>query len=316
MDNKKIQWHPGFAAALDLELRQNRSDLKFEREHNLNTKPLEIDLLVIKKNANVQINNEVGRIFRGHNIIEYKSPDDRLDIDTFYKVGAYASLYKSYGRTLDEIRADDVTVSLVRERCPVRLFETFKKYGGYSVSQPSQGLYYVEGRVLFPTQIIVTGELGPGEHIWLKALSKQMDVQSMEQLFENVRELTGKYDRELADSVLDICVRANKETVKALLEGGETMSGALLEIMEPVIREKEAAAWDSGNKQGISQGIRQGISQGIGQGLEQGLEQGIQGTVSILRDIGLSDPEIARRIMEQYHLSESAAAGYLASKQA
>ncbi len=45
--------------------------------------PLEIDLLVIKKEASVRIENEIGILFRGHNIMEYKSPDDALDIDAF-----------------------------------------------------------------------------------------------------------------------------------------------------------------------------------------------------------------------------------------
>ena len=40
-------------------------------EYNLNTKPLEIDLLVIKKESHVQIENEIGCLFRGHNIMEY-----------------------------------------------------------------------------------------------------------------------------------------------------------------------------------------------------------------------------------------------------
>ena len=51
----KIQWHPGFVAAIDLELSANRKDLIYEKEYNLNTKPLEIDLLVIKKEKDVQI---------------------------------------------------------------------------------------------------------------------------------------------------------------------------------------------------------------------------------------------------------------------
>ncbi len=33
--------------------------------------------------------------------MEYKSPSDSLDIDTFYKVTGYACLYKSYGKTTD-----------------------------------------------------------------------------------------------------------------------------------------------------------------------------------------------------------------------
>lgn len=127
MTDKIIQWHPGFSAAIDLELSANRQDLVYEREYNLNTKPLEIDLLVIKKNTEVQIENEIGVQFRGHNILEYKSPDEHLNIDTFYKTGAYASLYKSYGKTADEIPAKDITVSIIRDSKPYGLFRYFKK---------------------------------------------------------------------------------------------------------------------------------------------------------------------------------------------
>ena len=43
----------------------------------------------------VKIQKNIGRIFRQYNIIEYKSPEDNLDIDDFYKVYAYACIYKS-----------------------------------------------------------------------------------------------------------------------------------------------------------------------------------------------------------------------------
>lgn len=82
MNDTKIQWHPGFVAAMDLELKEDRKNLIFEKEYNLNTKPLEIDLLVIKKKPSTRISNEIGRFFRRHNVLEYKSPDDHLDVDT------------------------------------------------------------------------------------------------------------------------------------------------------------------------------------------------------------------------------------------
>ena len=68
MKDTNIQWHPGFIGAMNLELKKNRDDLLFEKEHNLNTRPLEIDLLVIKKQAGVWVDNEIGRIFKGHNL--------------------------------------------------------------------------------------------------------------------------------------------------------------------------------------------------------------------------------------------------------
>ena len=53
MKDTTIQWHPDFVAAMNLEFARNRDELIFEKEYNLNTKPLEIDLLVVKKETSV-----------------------------------------------------------------------------------------------------------------------------------------------------------------------------------------------------------------------------------------------------------------------
>ena len=235
MNEIKIQWHPGFVAAINLELAENRDDLIYEKEYNLNTKPLEIDLLVIKKDKDVQIANEIGRMFKGHNILEYRSPEDRMDIDSFYKAGAYASLYKAYGETVDERKADDITVSLVREAKPDGLFRYFREHK-VGVSNPYPGIYYVLDGVLFFTQVIVTRELDGKTHGWLKSLSDKLKKQEMEALLNRARSLSGKLDRELADAVLEVSVKANREIVEEL-KGDEAMCQALLEIMEPEIKQ-------------------------------------------------------------------------------
>ncbi|RKI28126.1 hypothetical protein D7V82_13220, partial [bacterium 1xD8-6] len=65
MKDTNAQWHPGFVGAMDLEFREDRNKLIFEKEHNLNTKPLQIDLLIIKKNPEAgSTGNEIGEIFR------------------------------------------------------------------------------------------------------------------------------------------------------------------------------------------------------------------------------------------------------------
>jgi len=198
MNEIKIQWHPGFVSAMNLELCENRTDLIYDKEHNLNTKPLEIDLLVIKKEKSIQLLNEIGKQFRRYNIVEYKSPKDGLNIDTFYKCGAYASLYKSYGETVDGRMAEDITVSIAKQNKPVVLFGYFGKHG-IKVTNPYSGVYYVEGGVLFPAQIIVTKELDKKEHTWLAALSEGMGKQDMKELLEKIETLAEKFDRELAD---------------------------------------------------------------------------------------------------------------------
>lgn len=47
-------------------------------------------------------------------------------MDTLYKVLAYAALYKLYGETVDEISAEDIMVTLVREKRPEELFVYLK----------------------------------------------------------------------------------------------------------------------------------------------------------------------------------------------
>ncbi len=70
--------------------------------------------------------------------------------------------------------------------------------------------------VLFPTQIVVTKELDKKEHTWLTALSEGMEKQDMEAFLEKIDALTQKFDRELADSVLEVSIRANRKMVEEL----------------------------------------------------------------------------------------------------
>ena len=89
-----IQWHPGFYGAAELEFLSNKDDLEFQREFNLSKEPIRMDLLIIKKLSDVRMKNEIGYIFRKFNVVEYKSPDDVLSIDDYYKTVGYACLYK------------------------------------------------------------------------------------------------------------------------------------------------------------------------------------------------------------------------------
>ena len=301
MKDTKVQWHPGFVAAMNLELAKNRDDLIFVKEYNLNTKPLEIDLLVIKKDAGASIENEIGEIFKGHNILEYKSPQDHLDIDTFYKVGAYASLYKSYGETVDSIKADDITVSLVRDAKPVELFRYFEKHE-YTITTPYRGVYYIEGMVLFPTQIIVTKELERDAHIWLKVLSDRIEKRDMEELLKRISRLTEQGDRELADSVLEVSAQVNREVLEEL-KGDDNMSEALLEIFMPIVEPLIEAR--------IEADIKTRVEEGKKQGKKEGKKEGIQGTVDVLRDLGHGDIEISEIIQKKYGLTNEEVAEYI-----
>ena len=90
-DGKLLQWHPAFYADLQIEFREETEKLKFEREYLLSSKPMAIDVLIIKKKDAEPIHKNIGKIFRKYNIIEYKSPSDSLSVDDFYKVYGYTN---------------------------------------------------------------------------------------------------------------------------------------------------------------------------------------------------------------------------------
>lgn len=281
MKEVKLQWHPAFVAAMDLEFEYNRADLIFEKEYNLNTKPLEIDLLVIKKDASTRIESEIGNLFKGHNIVEYKSPEDHLDIDTFYKTLAYACLYKSYGKMVNAIKAEDITISIIREIKPSALFRYFKEHG-WNVSEHCKGVYYVDAANWFPVQIVVIKELDWDIHGWLKALSPNLNKDDFRKLLDKRNHVTDKSDRELIDSILEVSFGANRKIVEELI-GDESMYETLMEIMEPQIQLREKAA----------------------------LKKGIQITVKSLKDFGVSEADIKKSIIKNYGLSERDAQEYL-----
>lgn len=126
-DKQVLQWHPAFFASIQIELAEDADKLIFENEHQLGTKPKEIDVLIIKKNSEEQIVKNLGRIFRTHNIVEYKSPDDYLSIDDFYKVYGYACFYKSDVPKTDGIKADDITMTFVSKKYPRKMMRHLEK---------------------------------------------------------------------------------------------------------------------------------------------------------------------------------------------
>lgn len=113
LETTRIQWHPGFYGAAEIEFLSNKGDLEFHQEYTLSKEPIRMDLLVIKKPANVRLQNELGHIFKKYNVVEYKSPEDGLTIDDYFKTVGYACLYKGLGASVNEIPAEELTISII-----------------------------------------------------------------------------------------------------------------------------------------------------------------------------------------------------------
>lgn len=243
-DKKLLQWHPAFYAGLQIEFREEADKLIFEREHNLSTKPMQIDVLIIKKRTDDIIHKNIGRIFRKYNIIEYKSPTDYLSIDDFYKVYGYTCFYKSDSKSVDHIKITDVTITFVCKSFPEKLVHHLTKVRGFGIEKMGEGVYYIIKNII-PIQLLITSELSEDENLWLRNLTD--DIQSLKTIeMLSVEYVVHEHD-ELYKSMMNIIIRANREK----FEEANKMCEALRELFADELESNMNKGIEIGRSEGI-----------------------------------------------------------------
>ncbi len=228
--------------------------LYFYSEYNLSRKPLQIDLLIIEKNKNIRIKNQIGHIFRQNNIIEYKSPGDSMSIDDFYKATAYACMYKALGEKVDAVSANELTISMMRESYPAGMIATLKRQG-IEIEKVYDGIYYLKN-FFIPTQIVVTKELSQGLHNSFRVLSRNVDEKDIETFLKDAEGYIGKSEKSDADAVLQVSMSANYELYEKVRRDN-TMCEALRRLMRDEIEDALDAAKQEGSAEGHIQAQRE-----------------------------------------------------------
>ncbi|GMO48311.1 MAG: hypothetical protein Pg6C_10820 [Treponemataceae bacterium] len=97
------------------------------------------------------IDKNIARIFRAHNIVEYKSPRDSFSTDDLFKTFAYVFLYA----VVEGVDSRNCTLTLAGARKPAKLMEYLRTMPWYRVEKTAEGVYYVHGKD-FPIQIVET----------------------------------------------------------------------------------------------------------------------------------------------------------------
>ena len=264
MEKKKhtIDWHPGFTNAMKLEFIDNEDDLIYSAEHQLNQQPLRMDLLVIEKKTDVKILNELGSIFRRYNIFEYKSAEDALNIDVLYKVMGYACLYKSYGKTVDARKEEEITITLVRQGKPDKLMKRLAEKG-CKTDNSVKGIYKITSGLPFAVQIIVLSELEQKQHVWLTALRRSIRREHLKLFLEAAKKKQRVHERQYIDAVLSVVAQANTKEIEAYRKEEADMCKELWEIMKPEI--------DKAVAEGMEKGMEKGMERGRAEGMEKGM---------------------------------------------
>ena len=244
-DENDILWHSGHYAAIKLEFLENDADLTYETEHQLNHEPIRIDLLVIKKNKDIQIANELGAAFRGYNIMEYKSEEDSLSIDTVFKANAYAMLYKAYADEVDGIKIDDITVTLTRLGYPRNAMKALAEQG-YAIEEKNQGIYMVTGRAILPTQIIVISRLKEELHFWITKLRKSITKEQILQVLKKGKELNEKKIDLYIGPLINVLADANRKAMDKIREEEPDMGNYFRELYKDDLEKQ----WNDGVAKG------------------------------------------------------------------
>jgi len=269
-EEEGIPWHTAFFEAIQMELDEYSQDLQFIPEFPLNTQPLKIDVVIIKKSKDVTIEKNIASIFRKENIAEYKSPEDYVSVDDFYKVYGYACLYSS----LNKVDIKDLTLTFVESHYPRELLKHLQEVRGYTVEEKRPGIYIIRGDIL-PIQIIDNRKLSEEENIWLKDLDNKLELPEMRKITTEIQNL-GKDKAARIQAYLDVIARANREVLEEVIRMSDC-SLALEKVFEEV---GWIAKWEA-----------RGEARGIAVGEEKGRQEEKKNIINLLKS-GKSAEEI------------------------
>ena len=255
VDEERTYWHPAFCGATEWELKQNKDDLSFDPDHTLSQTPIQMDMLVIKKNPSAVIENEIGKLLKQHNVFEFKGSGAGLSIDEYYKTIAYGCHYKSLGKYVDEIPAEELTLTMMREAYPRELFKMLD-VSGVVITEKYKGIYYLTGKVLFDTQVIVTGQVDGKKHPGLKILSRNAKEDDIRAFLQDTKQAKDPADYQNIDAVLQVSVSENEELFRRIRED-DKMCQALEELMKDKIAEEVTKGKDEATKNTIVDNIKE-----------------------------------------------------------
>ena len=244
MEKTKLQWHPAFGAALRITLQDEMQYLEMHEEYLLSKKPLQMDILIIKKLRDVQIKKTIGRIFRKHNIIEYKSPDDGLSVNDFYKVYGYACIYQSNTDRIKEIDPEDMTLTFVCSHYPREFLKHLERVRGMCTEYQGGGIYYLRGDPI-PMQLLITPRMSDEENYWIQSM--RTDLRAGEEIRKLMREYEKHRKSKDYTAVMNLITRANWEQ----MEVEKKMCDALNELFAEELKEADNKGRTEGRREMI-----------------------------------------------------------------
>lgn len=286
MKKENLQWHPAFAAALRLTFQEEREELQILEEYSLSKSPPRMDALILKKSPHVKIKKKIGHIFRGYNIIEYKSPEDNLSINDFYKVYGYTCFYQSNTEKIEEITPTELTITFVCNHYPREMFRHLGKVRGMQIHDQGEGVYYLTGDPI-PIQFLYIPKLSEEENYWIQTLRNDLKAG------KEIRTLMANYEKNRKSkdcaAVMNLVTRANWEQ----MEVEKKMCEALNELFAEELKEADLR----GRKEGREEGKHVGKEEKLKEQVQKKLAK--NQSIERIADDLVENVEVIRKIVEE-----------------
>lgn len=230
----------------------------------------------------------------------YKSPDDYLSIDDYYKVLGYACFYKADSPKTDAIEASDITVSLVCRNQPRALIKHLADVRHLCLEEQEKGIYYIEGD-MFPVQIICVSKLSPENNLWLTSLTNNLEQGEI--VNRLLREYRAHQRNGLYKSVMNLIVRANQKVFKE----GREMCEALRELFKDELETSIAA----GIEERLPKVVEERVAEVVEERVAEARREGINALISDNIEEGFSISRILEKLEKKFGLTAGEAQDYL-----
>ena len=169
----RVNWHEATTCAFQIELMDYADILEYITEYVLGKNYHRIDLLIIKKLADVTIPKNIAIIFKTFNLLEIKGIGSSVSTDSYYKTIGYAGLLIDQTGKSNQYSALDVSLTFLSLHYPRKLMKHLTMERKLTVAKVSPGVYRIN-KETFITQFIVTKELPPEENLYLRCLTDKL----------------------------------------------------------------------------------------------------------------------------------------------
>ena len=232
----RSDWHTAFDAFLHFATCRYKG-ITIRTEVEIGADAPRTDYVILTEDETQEFEEEIFKIFRKINILEYKNPHDSLNERVIYKIAGYANLLIGTAEHEGDIPAEQVTLSIFRAVKNPKLFKKLEASGKLRKTE-TPGIYHVTGITELPFQIVITSELEGEENAACRALTDKADEIDIKRVIDEVTNEPNDVVREYYRIFLNLLAEKNPKAFEEIRKDDYMKYPALMKVLEKEVNEK------------------------------------------------------------------------------